>query len=106
VRTVRSCAPFGERHTCRCARDGKIGGNFIRFTAIGVYVEDAAVPALAKRWAGKTADELAFFRDIGTGGACPGFRVRGTARRVGRQVIIILFVTNLPFSIDYSIDVI
>jgi chalcone isomerase len=49
----------------------EIGGNFIKFTAIGVYVEDAAVPALAKRWAGKTADELAadvaFFRDVVTG---------------------------------------
>lgn len=49
----------------------EIGGNFIKFTAIGVYIEDAAVPALAKRWAGKTADELAadnaFFRDVVTG---------------------------------------
>ncbi|GJN22863.1 hypothetical protein PR202_gb10465 [Eleusine coracana subsp. coracana] len=52
-------------------RGMEIGGKFIKFTAIGVYVEDAAVPALAKRWAGKTADELAadtaFFRDIVTG---------------------------------------
>jgi chalcone isomerase len=52
-------------------RGMEIGGNFIKFTAIGVYVEDAAVPALAKRWAGKTADELAsdvaFFRDVVTG---------------------------------------
>jgi hypothetical protein len=49
-------------------RGMEIGGNFIKFTAIGVYVEDAAVPALAKRWAGKTADELAadvaFFHDV------------------------------------------
>ena len=50
----------------------EIGWNFVKFTAIGVYLEDAAaVPALAKRWAGKTADELAsdtaFFRDIFTG---------------------------------------
>ncbi|KAJ1292970.1 hypothetical protein BS78_01G031900 [Paspalum vaginatum] len=49
----------------------EIGGNFIKFTAIGVYLEDAAVPALAKKWAGKTADELAsdvaFFRDVVTG---------------------------------------
>ncbi|KAL6636642.1 hypothetical protein ACP70R_024214 [Stipagrostis hirtigluma subsp. patula] len=52
-------------------RGMEIGGNFIKFTAIGVYLEDAAVPALAKRWAGKTADELAsdaaFFRDVVTG---------------------------------------
>jgi chalcone isomerase len=49
----------------------EIGGNFIKFTAIGVYLEDAAVPALAKKWGGKTADELAsdaaFFRDVVTG---------------------------------------
>lgn len=52
-------------------RGMEIGGNFIKFTAIGVYLEDAAVPALAKKWAGKTADELAadlaFFRDVVTG---------------------------------------
>ncbi|CAN6291328.1 unnamed protein product [Urochloa humidicola] len=50
----------------------EIGGNFIKFTAIGVYLEeDAAVPALAKKWASKSADELtsdvAFFRDVVTG---------------------------------------
>ena len=49
----------------------EIGGSFIKFTAIGVYLEDAAVPALARRWAGKTADELAsdaaFFRNVVTG---------------------------------------
>jgi hypothetical protein len=37
-------------------------------TAIGVYLEDAAVPALARKWASKTAGELAsdatFFRDV------------------------------------------
>ena len=50
----------------------EIGGNFIKFTAIGVYLQaDAAVSALAKKWAGKAADELAadaaFFRDVVTG---------------------------------------
>jgi chalcone isomerase len=34
-------------------------GNFVKIAAIGVYLEDAAVPALAGKWAGKTADELA-----------------------------------------------
>ena len=46
-------------------------GNFAKIAAIGVYLEDAAVPALAGKWAGKTADELAsdpaFFRDVYTG---------------------------------------
>nr|AFL72080.1 chalcone isomerase [Agastache rugosa] len=37
----------------------EIEGKFIKFTAIGVYVEDSAVPALAVKWNGKTADELA-----------------------------------------------
>ncbi|KAG8098769.1 hypothetical protein GUJ93_ZPchr0013g33889 [Zizania palustris] len=52
-------------------RGVEIGGSFIKFTAVGVYLENAAVPALAKKWAGKTADELAadatFFRDVVTG---------------------------------------
>ncbi|XP_006650802.1 chalcone--flavonone isomerase [Oryza brachyantha] len=52
-------------------RGMEIAGNFIKFTAIGVYLEDAAVPALGKKWAGKSADELAvdgaFFRDVVTG---------------------------------------
>ncbi|CAL5096747.1 unnamed protein product [Urochloa decumbens] len=46
-------------------------GNFVKIAAIGVYLEDAAVPALAGKWAGKSADELAsdpaFFRDVCTG---------------------------------------
>uniref|UniRef100_A0A0D9W0R8 Chalcone-flavonone isomerase family protein n=1 Tax=Leersia perrieri TaxID=77586 RepID=A0A0D9W0R8_9ORYZ len=54
-------------------RGMEIAGNFIKFTAIGVYLEeDAAVPSLAKTWAGKSADELLagggeFFRDVVTG---------------------------------------
>ncbi|AQK79419.1 Oxysterol-binding protein-related protein 3B [Zea mays] len=39
-------------------------------TAIDVYLEDAVVPALARKWAGKTTGELAFdaafFRDVVT----------------------------------------
>jgi len=47
-------------------------GNFAKIAAIGVYLEEgAAVSALAKKWAGKSADELAagvaFFRDVVTG---------------------------------------
>ncbi|WVZ96817.1 hypothetical protein U9M48_042405 [Paspalum notatum var. saurae] len=42
-----------------------------KIAAIGVYLEDAAVPALAAKWGGKTGDELpadpAFFRDVYTG---------------------------------------
>ncbi|KAM1819588.1 hypothetical protein ACFX15_001155 [Malus domestica] len=49
----------------------EIQGNFVKFTAIGVYLEDNAVPQLAVRWKGKTAKELTesveFFRDIVTG---------------------------------------
>uniref|UniRef100_A0A0E0KKS6 Chalcone-flavonone isomerase family protein n=1 Tax=Oryza punctata TaxID=4537 RepID=A0A0E0KKS6_ORYPU len=68
--------PPGSDHTHFLAGAGvrgvEIAGNFIKFTAIGVYLEeDAAVPALAKKWAGKSADELAadaaFFRDVVTG---------------------------------------
>ncbi|XP_072974952.1 chalcone--flavanone isomerase [Typha angustifolia] len=49
----------------------EIGGKFVKFTAIGVYLEVGAVRLLAGKWGGKTADELAeagdFFRDIFTG---------------------------------------
>ncbi|KAK3034453.1 hypothetical protein RJ639_034690 [Escallonia herrerae] len=49
----------------------EIQGKFIKFTAIGVYVEESAVPALAVKWKGKRAEELTesveFFRDIVTG---------------------------------------
>ncbi|CAH1426371.1 unnamed protein product [Lactuca virosa] len=46
-------------------------GNFMKFTGIGVYLEDKAIPSLAVKWKGKTAVELTdsveFFRDIVTG---------------------------------------
>lgn len=49
----------------------EIQGKFIKFTAIGVYLEDSAIPLLAAKWKGKTADELTksvpFFNDIVTG---------------------------------------
>nr|O65333.1 RecName: Full=Chalcone--flavanone isomerase; Short=Chalcone isomerase [Elaeagnus umbellata]AAC16013.1 chalcone isomerase [Elaeagnus umbellata] len=49
----------------------EIQGKFIKFTAIGVYLEDNAVPSLAVKWKGKSAQELTesveFFRDIVTG---------------------------------------
>ncbi|KAI4351158.1 hypothetical protein L6164_005540 [Bauhinia variegata] len=48
-----------------------IDGKFIKFTAIGVYLEDKAFPYLALKWNGKSADELFnsldFFRDIISG---------------------------------------
>ncbi|CAH1451763.1 unnamed protein product [Lactuca virosa] len=49
----------------------EIEGNFVKFTGIGVYLEDKAIPSLAVKWNGKTAAELTdsveFFRDIVTG---------------------------------------
>lgn len=49
----------------------EIQGNFVKFTGIGVYLEDKAIPFLAGKWKGKTAEELVnsveFFRDIVTG---------------------------------------
>lgn len=48
-----------------------IQDKFVKFTAIGVYLEDDAIPALAAKWKGKTAEELTesveFFREIVTG---------------------------------------
>nr|ASX95441.1 chalcone isomerase [Chamaemelum nobile] len=52
-------------------RGMEIQGNFVKFTGIGVYLEDKAIPFLAGKWKGKTAEELVnsveFFRDIVTG---------------------------------------
>nr|ADQ13184.1 chalcone isomerase [Scutellaria baicalensis] len=52
-------------------RGMEIQGNFVKFTAIGVYLEDSAVPSLAVNWKGKTAEELTesddFFREIVSG---------------------------------------
>ncbi|KAK1378125.1 Chalcone-flavonone isomerase family protein [Heracleum sosnowskyi] len=67
--------PPGTCHTFFLAGAGvrgmEIQGKFIKFTAIGVYLEDSAIPLLAAKWKGKTADELTksvpFFNDIVTG---------------------------------------
>nr|WHU31429.1 chalcone isomerase [Echinacea purpurea] len=49
----------------------EIEGNFVKFTGIGVYLEDKAISSLAVKWKGKSADELTdsveFYRDIVTG---------------------------------------
>lgn len=57
--------------TCAGVRGLNIEGNFVKFTAIGVYLEDNAVPWLAAKWKGKSSEELlesdAFSRVIVTG---------------------------------------
>ncbi|KAL6516021.1 Chitinase 1 [Orobanche gracilis] len=49
----------------------EIGGNFVKFTAIAVYLEENALQSIAVKWKGKTAEELTdsddFFADIVTG---------------------------------------
>ena len=49
----------------------EIQGKFIKFSLPGVYLEETAIPSLATKWKGKTAEELMesveFFRDIITG---------------------------------------
>lgn len=49
----------------------EIGGNSVKFTAIGVYLAEEAVTSLAGKWSGKSATELMdsveFFRDVVTG---------------------------------------
>nr|QTF65957.1 chalcone isomerase [Dracaena cambodiana] len=54
----------------------EIGGKFVAFTAIGVYLESDAISALAEKWKGKAAEELnnsiEFFGDI-AGGAFEKF---------------------------------
>ncbi|XP_065872274.1 chalcone--flavanone isomerase-like [Euphorbia lathyris] len=52
-------------------RGMEIDGKFVKFTAIGVYLEEEAVPLLAVKWKGKNAQELndsvEFFTEIVTG---------------------------------------
>ncbi|OIV91238.1 hypothetical protein TanjilG_30460 [Lupinus angustifolius] len=49
----------------------QIQDNFVKFTAIGIYLQHHAVSSLAVKWNGKNAHELTesveFFRDIVTG---------------------------------------
>ncbi|KAF4391777.1 hypothetical protein F8388_017372 [Cannabis sativa] len=49
----------------------EIQGNLVKFTSIGVYLEDSAVTWLSGKWKGKTSEELTesveFFREIVTG---------------------------------------
>lgn len=53
------------------ARGLEIGGRFVNFTAIGVYLEEGALRSLAGKWGGAAAEELAgdehFYRDIVAG---------------------------------------
>jgi chalcone isomerase len=46
----------------------EIGGKFIKFTAIGIYLGESSLGALAEKWTTKSADELAaspdFYADI------------------------------------------
>ncbi|KAI3776799.1 hypothetical protein L1987_46589 [Smallanthus sonchifolius] len=52
-------------------RGMEIQGNFVKFTGIGVYLEDKAISSLAVKWKGKSAQELTdsddFYTDIVTG---------------------------------------
>nr|AEV53926.1 chalcone isomerase [Brunfelsia brasiliensis subsp. macrocalyx] len=67
--------PTGSTNTLFLAGAGhrglEIEGKFVKFTAIGVYLEESAIPFLADKWKGKTVEELKqsveFFRDVVTG---------------------------------------
>ncbi|MEX6631903.1 hypothetical protein SGI36_21890, partial [Providencia rettgeri] len=54
--------PPGSTNTLFLAGAGHrgldIGGKFVKFTAIGVYLEESAVPFLATKWKGKNSEEL------------------------------------------------
>ncbi|KAJ7971340.1 Chalcone--flavonone isomerase [Quillaja saponaria] len=72
-----------------------IDGNFVHFTAIGVYLEDNAVPSLAVKWKGKSAEELTesveFFNDI----------IRGPFERFIR-VTFLKQLTGEQFTVNLS----
>ncbi|OMO89865.1 Chalcone isomerase [Corchorus capsularis] len=67
----------------------EIQGKFIKFTAIGVYLEDNAVECLGVKWKGKSTEELAesieFFRDIVTGAFEKFIRVTMILPLTGQQ---------------------
>lgn len=71
------------------ARGLEIEGKFINFTAIGVYLEETAIPSLAVKWKGKAAEDLTesveFFRDIVTGPFEKFTRVTMILPLTGRQ---------------------
>nr|BAS69315.1 chalcone isomerase [Lilium speciosum] len=66
-----------------------IGGKFITFTAIGVYLEESAVESLAGKWKGKSGDELAgsldFVNDVITGPFEKFTRVTMVLQLTGQQ---------------------
>ncbi|KAH7537318.1 hypothetical protein FEM48_Zijuj03G0079900 [Ziziphus jujuba var. spinosa] len=70
-----SAKPPGSKNTLFLGGAGvrglNIEGKFVKFTAIGVYLEDNAIPWLTAKWKGKNSEELTesdhFFRDIVTG---------------------------------------
>ncbi|KAJ4979149.1 hypothetical protein NE237_009929 [Protea cynaroides] len=70
-----SLKPPGSTNTLLLGGAGERGleiqGQFIKFTAIGIYLGHDAVPSLAPKWKGKTPDELTssieFFSDIVSG---------------------------------------
>ncbi|WMV28091.1 hypothetical protein MTR67_021476 [Solanum verrucosum] len=49
----------------------EVEGKFVKFSVIGVYLEENFIPFLAAKWKGKSSEELTysleFFRDIVTG---------------------------------------
>ncbi|KAK8531804.1 hypothetical protein V6N13_131163 [Hibiscus sabdariffa] len=70
-------------------REVNMHGNFIKITAIGVYLEDTAVRCLAAKWRGKNTAELAgsveFYRDIVTGNFEKFIQVTTTMPLTGQQ---------------------
>ncbi|KAJ1700094.1 hypothetical protein LUZ63_008606 [Rhynchospora breviuscula] len=66
-----------------------IGGQFIKFTAIGVYLEESALQILAQKWSSNTADEitgsLEFYRDIINGPFKKFYRIVFLRHLTGEQ---------------------
>ena len=52
-------------------RDGYRDGKYMKFSSVSVYLEESAVPWLAAKWKGKTAEELEaseeFLKDVVNG---------------------------------------
>ncbi|XP_078162055.1 chalcone--flavanone isomerase-like [Carex rostrata] len=70
-------------------RGTEIGGKFVKYTAISIYLEESALGVLAEKWAAKSADELIatpeFYTDIINGPFEKFIRVTMISSLTGQQ---------------------
>ncbi|KAI7751012.1 hypothetical protein M8C21_002400, partial [Ambrosia artemisiifolia] len=82
----------------------EIESKFVKVTVIGVYLEDKAIPSLAVKWKGKSAEELKgsleFYRDITNGSFEKCLQVTTILSLTGEQFSQKLAENSISFSKD------